>query len=73
MPAVRAAAMMEYCGIALKSVVVSDIRRDLELKLRDLESVADQLAGDREVYSGRCRCVVFETSGRNAPWNGLEF
>lgn len=64
--------MMEYCGIALNSVAVSGIRRDLELKLRDLESVADQLAGDREVCSGRYRCAVFDTSGRNTPWNGLE-
>ena len=51
MPAVRAAAMMEYCGLALKASVVSDMRRDLDLKLRDLENVADHLAGDREVLN----------------------
>lgn len=51
MPAVAAAACMEYCGLTLKTGLVFDMRRELELKLRDLESTAEQLAGDEEVQA----------------------
>lgn len=49
MPAVSAAALMEYSGLALKVGLVVGARRDVELRLDDLERLAEQLAGDYEV------------------------
>ena len=48
MPAVAAAACMEYCGLELKAGSIFDAHRDLDLRLHDLESVAGQLAGDHD-------------------------
>ena len=49
MPAVAAAALMEYSGLALKVGSIVGARRDVELRLDDLEGLAEQLAGDLEV------------------------
>lgn len=49
MPAVSAAALMEYSGLALKIGLVVGARREVELRLDDLERLAEQLAGDYEV------------------------
>lgn len=49
MPAVAAAALMEYSGLALNVGSIVGARRDLELRLDDLEGLAEQLAGDFEV------------------------
>lgn len=54
MPAVAAAACMEYCGLELKAGSIFDARRDLDLRLRDLESVASQLAGDHHEVIPLC-------------------
>lgn len=51
MPAVAAAALMEYSGLALNVGGIVGARRDLELRLDDLEGLAGQLAGDFEVRS----------------------
>ncbi|CAM9611068.1 unnamed protein product, partial [Ectocarpus sp. 8 AP-2014] len=48
MPAVSAAALMEYSGLALKVGLVVGARREVELRLDDLERLAEQLAGDYE-------------------------
>lgn len=40
---------MEYSGLALKVGLVVGARRDVELRLDDLERLAEQLAGDYEV------------------------
>ncbi|CAM9111170.1 unnamed protein product [Pylaiella littoralis] len=48
MPAVAAAALMEYSGLALNVGSIVGARRDLELRLDDLEGLAGQLAGDFE-------------------------
>lgn len=50
MPAVAAAALMEYSGLALKVDSIVGARRDVELRLEDLEGLAEQLAGDFEVH-----------------------
>lgn len=49
MPAVASAALMEYSGLSLKVGAIVGARRDLELRLDDLEGLAEQLAGDFEV------------------------
>lgn len=49
MPAVASAALMEYSGLALKVGTIVGARRDVELRLDDLEGLAEQLAGDVEV------------------------
>lgn len=49
MPAVAAAALMEYSGLALNVGSIVGARRDLELRLDDLEGLAEQLAGAYEV------------------------
>ena len=54
MPAVAAAADMEYCGLELKAGDIFDARRDLDLRLRDLETVASQLAGDHDEVIPLC-------------------
>lgn len=54
MPAVAAAACMEYCGLELKAGAIFDARRDLDLRLRDLESAAGQLAGDHNEVIPLC-------------------
>lgn len=54
MPAVAAAALMEYSGLALKVGSIVGARRDVELRLDDLEGLAEQLAGDFEVLPIAC-------------------
>ena len=50
---------MEYCGLELKAGSISGARRELDLRLRDLESVAGQLAGDHdEVQSNYLLCSL---------------
>lgn len=73
MPAVAAAACMEYCGVALKVGSISDARRDVGQRLQDLETTADQLVGEQDVRSpSECGCMrarlsfsrlVFEGNG----------
>lgn len=50
MPAVASAAVMEYSGLALKVGGIVGARRDVELRLDDLEGLAEQLAGESEVW-----------------------
>lgn len=57
MPAVAAAACMEYCGLELKAGNIFDARRDLDLRLRDLESVAAQLAGGHDEVIPLSSCL----------------
>lgn len=60
MPAVAAAALMEYSGLGLRVGSIVGARRDVELRLDDLEGLAQQLAGDFEVfiaYFSPLRCI----------------
>lgn len=42
MPAVVAAASMEYCGLSVKAGLLLDMRREVDQRLRDLRGMAEQ-------------------------------
>ncbi|CAM9666820.1 unnamed protein product [Scytosiphon promiscuus] len=75
MPAVAAAAMMEYSGLAIKVGPVVGARRELELRLEDLEGLAEQLAGNFEEADDktalaspkRVHDMLYATLGVNPP------
>lgn len=59
MPAVVAAACMEYCGLAIRLGALKDMRREVSQRLGDLEGLAEQLVGRHDV-----RCSGVESVDR---------
>lgn len=59
MPAVVAAASMEYCGLSVKPGSLLDMHREVEQRLRDLRGLGDQLVEGSERDEVRPRVCAF--------------